>query len=96
MIAVIIILQQCESLIIGDLLFISELLNRIWHTSFQFALRYSTYSGIFRHHRDVLEVVQFTEYTELREFVDSGDEHEPQIRVKTLYRAVEVPHYLPQ
>ena len=47
------------------------------------------------HHRDVLEVVQLAEYAELGELVYPRDEHEPQVRVKALDRAIEVPHYLP-
>ena len=63
--------------------------------TFELALRDSADCRIFRHHGDVLQVVQFAEYAQLRELVDPGDEYEPQVRVQALDGTVEVPHYLP-
>ena len=79
-----------------DTLLVCKCLHFRLHVVLQFRLGNSTNGGILRHHRDILQIVQLTENAELCELVDSGKENEPQIRVKALYRAVEIPHYLPE
>ena len=96
MIAVVICFQQCKCIPIAHFLFVGKCLNFILHIVFQLCLRDSAQCRVFRHHGYVLEIVQLTENAELRKFVDSGNENEPQVWVKALYRAVEIPHYLPE
>ena len=62
----------------------------------QLLLRNTANRRVLSLHRNILQIVQLTEYAELGELVDSGNENEPQIRVETLDRAIEIPHYLPQ
>ena len=94
-VAVVVVLKQLQRVVVGDTLTVGEITNRLLHIFFQFGLRDAADGGVPRHHRDVLEVVQLTEYAELGELVYPCDEHEPQVRVKALDGAIEVPHYLP-
>ena len=96
MIAVIVGFQLVKRISYSNSLFICKRLHFRLHVVLQFRLGNSTNGGILRHHRDILQIVQLTENAELCELVDSGKENEPQIRVKALYRAVEIPHYLPE
>ena len=77
-------------------LFIRKRLHFRLHIVLQFRLGNAADGGILRHHRDILQIVQLAENAELCKLVDSGNENEPQIRVQTLDRAVEIPHYLPE
>ena len=96
MISVIIGFQVADCFCECDSLLICKCLHFRLHVALQFRLGNSTNGGILRHHRDILQIVQLAENAELCKLVDSGKEHEPQIRVETLYRAIEIPHYLPE
>ena len=96
MIAVVVIFQQFQSFFVGNLLPVGKRLHTILNIVLQLLLRNTANRRVFSLHRNILQIVQLAEYAELGELVDPGDEYKPQIRVKTLYRAVEIPHYLPQ
>ena len=96
MISVIIGFQVADCFCECDSLLICKCLHFWLHVVLQFRLGNSTNSGIVRHHRDILQIVQLAENAELCKLVDSCDENEPQVWVKALYRAVEIPHYLPE
>ena len=96
MISVIIGFQVADCFYECDSLLICKCLHFRLHVVLQFRLGNSTNGGILRHHRDILQIVQLAENAELCKLIDSCDENEPQIRIETLDRTIEIPHYLPE
>ncbi len=95
MIPVIILLQQLPRLLKPNIQPLRQRLDRLTHPVVNLCPGDSADRRIFRHHRNIHQVIQFTEYAQLRELGYPRDENEPKVRIQTLDRAVEVPHNLP-
>ena len=62
------------------------------HHRGEFRKAYAADGGVLVEHADVLQIVQFAEDAELREFGDAGNENKLQVRVELLERTIEVLH----
>ena len=81
MIAVVIILQFCETFLVSHPKIFAQSLNVGSHHGFEFRLAYSADGGILVKHAYIVQVVEFAEDAELRELGNACDEDELQIRV---------------
>ena len=81
MIAVIHRLQLGHCLFLGNSVVFRHTQNVTVHLRTQFFGCYAADAGILVIHADILQVVQLTEYTQLRELCDTGQEYELDITV---------------
>ena len=91
-IAVIISCQFAETFLIGKSESLAQSLDVGLHLSGQFCLADAADGRILVEHTDIVEVVQLTENTELRELRYAGDKRKFKIRIKHFQRTVEVLH----
>ncbi len=94
MITVIVFFQKFQRPLSTHAFSLRECLYLLRENTLKFRLGDSADRGELRKHGYVLKVIEFTEYAELDKFVDTRYENEAQIRVETLYRTIEIPHYL--
>ena len=96
MIAVIVLFQLTDDFVAGNLQLVSQKIKIIGHLGLHLLFTDTAEGSVWLVHADILNVVQFAENTQLRELRDACQEHETQIRVARLERAVEVPHHVPK
>ena len=94
MITVIIIPQTCNKFRTGNLHPARKQFQIMIHLRQHLIFRDTANSGIWTVHADILYIVQFTEYTQLRELRNTGKEDIAQIRIASLQRTVEITHHV--
>ncbi len=92
MVTIIVIRQFIQTFIVCLVESLSQSFHVGLHRSDQLRLANAANGRIAIEHTDIINIVQFAEDAELREFGDAGDENELQIRVELLERTVEVLH----
>ena len=96
MITVVVVFQHFDCFLTSQLQFVCKHINVCRHLAEQLFFCNSTNPGIFLIHAYIVDVVQFAEDAELREFCNTRHEHEAQHRLTLLQRTVEVAHKIPQ
>src|SRR5574344_588591 len=94
MVAVVVAAQFLNCLFARKLLAGSKFVYVLGQLGQQFLFGYAAYSFIFGQHADVLYVVQFAEYAELREFCYACEEHKAQVWVAIFQRTVETKAFI--
>ncbi len=90
MVAVIFYFQLRVSLVAGPAVLPGELAYSVIEIPVQFVFGDSANRRIYGLHGYVEDVVQTAEHAELAEFSDTGEQHEPQLRILGFHHAVEI------
>ena len=96
MIAVVIGLQLLQSILLGGPHPFCQPCGIGVHLHAHLFFRNAAHGGIFRHHTDILNVIQLTEDAKLGKFGDACQEHITQILAAPLQRTVEIAHHIAQ